>query len=207
MKTIYRTCLLLMLAIAMQHSAMAQNTDANLLRFINLHRNKGLDNAMAGISNSAYPVAVAVPVAELAFGFIDRRMKMREIGLETAEMAIANLIIVTGLKYGINRTRPYDVYPELQPYSRDSDPSCPSGTTSFAFNTATALSMHYQRWYVTAPAFAWAATVGYSRIHLGEHYPTDVFWGAVVGVGSAWLVQKGNAWLRHRHNQYLMVEP
>jgi undecaprenyl-diphosphatase len=49
------------------------------------------------------------------------------------------------------------------------------------------MSIQYKKWYVVVPAFAWAGSVGYSRLYLGEHYPTDVFAGAAIGIGSAYL--------------------
>jgi undecaprenyl-diphosphatase len=49
------------------------------------------------------------------------------------------------------------------------------------------LSIHFKKWYVIVPAYAWATSVGYSRMYLGEHYPTDVLVGAAIGTGSAYL--------------------
>ena len=90
------------------------------------------------------------------------------------------------LKWIVNRPRPYTSYPSdlvcLQPLV---DPSFPSGHTSLCFATATTLSLFYPRWYVVVPAFAWAIGVGYSRLYVGAHYPTDVVVGAMVGIGSA----------------------
>ncbi|MFZ9878471.1 MAG: phosphatase PAP2 family protein [Chitinophagaceae bacterium] len=38
-----------------------------------------------------------------------------------------------------------------------------------------------------APAYTFAGLVGYSRMYLGAHYPSDVIAGALVGSGTAWL--------------------
>jgi membrane-associated phospholipid phosphatase len=49
------------------------------------------------------------------------------------------------------------------------------------------LSIAFPKWYVIAPSFLWASGVGYSRMHLGVHYPSDVLVGALVGSGTAFL--------------------
>ena len=56
------------------------------------------------------------------------------------------------------------------------------------------MSIQYKKWYIVAPAFLWASSVGYSRLYLGEHYPTDVFAGATIGIASAYL----NEWLHKK---------
>ncbi len=38
--------------------------------------------------------------------------------------------------------------------------------------------------------FVWAAFVCYSRIYLGQHYPSDVFVGSLIGLLVAWMVSK-----------------
>ncbi|WP_256604704.1 phosphatase PAP2 family protein [Sphingobacterium multivorum] len=66
--------------------------------------------------------------------------------------------------------------------------SFPSGHTSSAFATASALSRAYSKWYVVAPSLLWASSVGYSRMYLGVHFPSDVLTGAVLGTGAAFAL-------------------
>lgn len=61
--------------------------------------------------------------------------------------------------------------------------SFPSGHATTAFALAAALSFWYPRW--TAAWLALAAVVGWSRIALGSHFPSDVVVGALLGVAVA----------------------
>ncbi|MEZ4731285.1 MAG: VanZ family protein [Caldilineaceae bacterium] len=66
-------------------------------------------------------------------------------------------------------------------------PSYPSGHAAMAFAAATLLGLTIrQRWLLVA-GLAAATLVGYSRLYLGHHYPSDVIGGAVLGaaVGAA----------------------
>lgn len=187
-------------ALCVAAGASAQNADIDLLKQINIGRNKGLDAGMQTVTNSVYPISAAFPVTELVAGYARHDKQLIANGWVTTAGLAGNFIITFGLKYSVNRTRPYVTYPQIQNYKVNKDASFPSGHTSFAFNTATSLVLAYPRWYVAAPAYAWAGVVGYSRMHLGMHYPTDVLVGAIVGAGTSYLSVKGNRWLKkHKH--------
>ncbi len=61
--------------------------------------------------------------------------------------------------------------------------------------------MAYPKWYIIAPSFAWASAVGYSRMALGVHYPSDVLAGAIIGSGSAYLCYKLNKWVNKKQSK------
>ena len=174
-------------------SANAQNWDINTLKSINPENPNS--NVWKGFSHSVYPVAIASPVALLATGFIKKDKNLQNKGWEMVGSLVINTVITQSLKFAVNRDRPFETYPgEVYPYQIDNSASFPSGHTSTAFATATTLTLEFKKWYVAVPAYAWAAGVGYSRLYLGEHYPTDVIAGAAVGAGSAllshWLSKK-----------------
>jgi undecaprenyl-diphosphatase len=176
----------------------AQNAGIRLLRNINGERTSSLDGPMIALTNSVYPISAAIPVTELIAGYTRRDKKLLAYGLQTTAGFALNTILTFGMKYAVNRPRPYKTYTGIHNYQNDLDPSFPSGHSSFAFCSATSLCLVWPRWYVIAPSFAWAAAAGYSRLYLGMHYPGDVLAGAVSGAGSAFLSLLGNRYLQYR---------
>ncbi|HEX6849433.1 MAG TPA: phosphatase PAP2 family protein [Chitinophagaceae bacterium] len=65
--------------------------------------------------------------------------------------------------------------------------SFPSGHTTTAFSMALIISYIINRktWSVILPLLALLA--GYSRVYLGQHFPTDIFAGMCIGIVSAIL--------------------
>ncbi len=63
--------------------------------------------------------------------------------------------------------------------------SFPSGhtTTAFAMALIMAYMVNNKIWSVLFPLFALLA--GYSRVYLGQHFPTDIFAGMCIGIVSA----------------------
>lgn len=168
-------------------SGSAQHADINWLRSINVNRNTELDPTFQFFSNSIMPVSIGTPVLITALGLISKQPSIRNKGLFIGEAFAVSSFITVVMKYGIQRDRPFITYPDIEKMSDGGSPSFPSGHTSSAFSTATALSIAFPKWYVIAPSFLWASGVGYSRMHLGVHYPSDVLVGAIVGSGTAFL--------------------
>jgi len=174
----------------------SQNFDINLLHSINSGNSAGWDNTNKIISQSIPPVTVAAPIACFLVGAIGKDSTAKRNSYVIGAGILTAGIISTGMKYSFNRPRPFVTYPDLIVKKMEAGhPSFPSGHTSCAFATATSLSLCYPEWYVIAPAFLWAGAVGYSRMELGVHYPSDVLVGAVVGAGSSWLMWKLNKYI------------
>lgn len=114
------------------------------------------------------------------------RAQYGSVATETAVSLLFTAAATSAVKNIVRRPRPYQAYPDslvcLQPVTGF---SFPSGHTSFAFSAATSLSLLYPRWYVALPAYLWAASVGFSRLYVGAHYPTDVLAGALLGTTCA----------------------
>ena len=179
----------------------AQNVDIDVLKKININRNTSLDGTFKSNSQSAVPISVATPILIYTLGLINNDSVAKQKALFIGETFLASAFITVVSKKIIKTDRPYDTYPMVQPVVSEASYSMPSGHTSTAFATATSLSLAYPKWYVVAPSFVWAGAIGYSRMHLGVHYPSDVLAGALVGSGSAYLTYKANQWINKKRKK------
>jgi membrane-associated phospholipid phosphatase len=170
----------------------AQQAEIKLLRRINLDRNKSLDPIFKTITNSVPPVCVGLPLSMFTVSLFNNDKNLQQQSIYVGITFLASSFVSTGLKYSFNRKRPFVTYPEIDKQTSESSPSFPSGYTSSAFSTATAISLTSPKWFVIAPSFLWAGAVGYSRLHLGVHYPSDVLAGALIGAGTSFLCYKIN---------------
>jgi membrane-associated phospholipid phosphatase len=78
--------------------------------------------------------------------------------------------------------------------------SFPSGHTATAFSLATSLALYTKRKILGILYLMLAILVGYSRVYLSQHFPADVFGGAIIGVLVAFWVFI----LMDKHNPRLM---
>ena len=184
----------------------AQNFDINTLRDINLKRDKSLDPTFKFFTNTASPISIGAPILIYSIGYLTKDYDLKKKGIYIGETFLANAFVTTALKYSIKRDRPFVSYPEIDKETTGGSNSFPSGHTSEAFCTATSLSIAFPKWYIIAPSFVWAGVVGYSRMDLGVHYPTDVLAGAIVGSGTAYLCYKLNHWINKKSNKSIFFE-
>ncbi|MCC6702534.1 MAG: phosphatase PAP2 family protein [Fluviicola sp.] len=167
-------------------SSWSQNTDLDLLMSINGSYTKNGGTAMTIVSESVTPVAFGVPATMFAVGWINHNKDLQWKSTEIFASQLTNTIIVTSMKLGFKRERPYDTYPDqITKYGHGGSYSFPSGHTSTAFAFATSMSINYPKWYIIVPCYTYASAVGYSRMYLGVHYPSDVLVGALIGSASA----------------------
>jgi membrane-associated phospholipid phosphatase len=176
----------------------SQNLDIDLLKQINVDRNRSLDGTFKVITNSAAPFSVAVPVILCGIGLINHDSATIRKSLTIGSSIAVTVILTTVAKYAFNRQRPFSTYSFIEKETSGGSPSFPSGHTSEAFSLATSVSLNYPKWYVIGPSFLWAGAVGYSRMDLGVHYPSDVLAGAILGSACAWLTFEVNQRLNHK---------
>ena len=158
-------------------------SELNTLRRIN--PNNPNNAVWNNLSNTSKYISVGVPVSYFVAGLIQDDKALKQKAAYTAAAILLNTASTTLLKNVVKRERPYNTHTGIFPDKIESDYAFPSGHTSSAFATATSLAITTKKWYVAVPAFAWSASVGYSRIYLGQHYPSDVIMGAIVGTSSA----------------------
>jgi membrane-associated phospholipid phosphatase len=106
-------------------------------------------------------------------GYAIRNERTKQVGTSLVEAQILNLVMTQGLKYAVNRERP-----DGGRYS------FPSGHASATFVTADVLLQEFGP-KAGVPAYAGAVYVAISRLSEKQHYPSDVVFGAAVGIACA----------------------
>ena len=125
----------------------------------------------------AVDIAIAAVIAGVALAEIWVSMV---IGL-----VITNLI----LKNWVARIRPYELIQGLECIVKKADDySFPSGHTTAAFALAMSASLLVASPTVRLVFLILAFGVGFSRVYLAVHYPSDVLAGALIGTSFALIV-------------------
>ncbi len=177
----------LALAIAV-HYRLTTSFDDLVRNWVHQHSSIGGARAMLGVSLLGSGDALA-PVVLLVIGLLLLRGHRRDALLLAVVMG-GEVILENGLKEFFHRPRPEPFFGLVTPASY----AFPSGhaLASWCFYGAVALifSRHFGSRRLRMAAWVLAiltiVAIGFSRIYLGVHYPTDVIGGYIVG--AAWMI-------------------
>ena len=119
--------------------------------------------------------------------------KTRRAGALALGGLFFSLLAVNGaIKHLVGRPRPWLAIEGLSVLVNEPDPnSFPSGHTSAAFAFAVAVYRELPIPWTRFAVLGAAICMGWSRIYVAVHYPSDVIAGAIVGGLCGWLA----AWL------------
>lgn len=158
--------------------------DLSVLNFIN----RTLSNQLL---NFIMPVLSRIGGNELYFviGLVllfSRKREFKVLGMALLAGLTVSYYVVGLLKISIARPRPFMALANvilLGPVEKGY--SFPSGHAATAFMTASLLANHFKRYFLF---YLLAALIGFSRIYMGVHYPSDVLTGAAIGITIGYLL-------------------
>jgi len=168
----------------------AQNWDTRILRSINRQYSPSVAPWVNRYENSVIFLVVGVPASLIIYGNLSNRMQYRNQGLQLATSTFLAYMTVYGLKKAVNRKRPYERYDWVRHDLVEEDRSFPSGhMAGSATLTAFLWTQPKVSKYIKMGALIWSVGVGVGRMYQGVHYPTDIIGGALIGVGSVFLIR------------------
>lgn len=167
---------------------MFSELDIAILTWMNHHYIPGSLPLLQGVSFITTYVSLAIILATLIVALVKRSRSLRQIFFVLAAVLALSGILSPLLKSMIYRERPFYTHEHIEKRSTGGESSFPSGHAMEAFAMATAVMLCFRKRAFTVLVFIWAALVGYSRITLGVHYPSDVVGGMIIGAGIGWLV-------------------
>lgn len=183
--------------VSIRLSGLAQNLDLRMLKAMNKNEYPQWDKTMRFTSNTVYPALAIAPASLVLTGYVNKDKVMMRNGVKTGLAIGFNALLTSGVKYTFKRKRPSVQYPnDIVRRTNSGIYSFPSGHTSNAFAMATALTLSTKKWYVAVPSYLYACGVGYSRMRLGVHFPSDVLGGMIIGIGSSLLVFQVDKWIQ-----------
>lgn len=166
--------------------------DPHIMNYFRSHE-KNLSDLNSTFSSGISAGEIAgVPVGLLFAGYARHDPYQVSTALLCADAYVDSAIPPLAIKAIARRQRPSEVAP-LTPFHdeffRDSwykGSSFPSGHSAAAFSVATVVARRYSnhKW-VPVLAYGMASVISLSRITGREHFPSDVFVGAVVGYATA----------------------
>ncbi len=163
-----------------------QALDVALFRFINLRlSNPLLDRVMPFFSGNSLFVPLLIVLGAMLIWKAGTRGRVCVV-MVALVVCLGDPLVVNTVKHAVGRPRPFKVIAgtHVPPQMGKTDSfSMPSAHTANWFAATLVLLVYFRR--SVSFMLPFAATVGFSRIYNGMHYPSDVLVGATLGAGYA----------------------
>jgi membrane-associated phospholipid phosphatase len=184
-----------------------ESLDVSLFRSINGQQSEQ-DGFFEYLDKVSIPAFIITPAVFLVAGAADDRSAF-DSGLE---MIASELVALGGtglMKMLVSRPRPFEALDGVRAKHLSSavGSSFPSGHASTAAALATTLILRHPRATVIIPSILVAGAIGFGRVYLGVHYPSDVVAGFAVGIVSAVVVHLFEADFRNLSDRLLGRRP
>jgi membrane-associated phospholipid phosphatase len=142
----------------------------------------GWHNTSRNISDGALYGASAVAGGIYLTGLFTSDEHSQEVGIRTAEAAADSVILYGAMKAIFQRQRPYSGPGEGRFFAGDwTNGSFPSGHAMFTWTIASAVAHQYHSIPLDLAMYGLASTVTVTRVTAGQHFPSDVFVGSILG--------------------------
>ncbi|NIN01269.1 MAG: phosphatase PAP2 family protein [candidate division Zixibacteria bacterium] len=120
-------------------------------------------------------------------GLVLHDHKSKETALLCLESVLLAQAVTKALKYVTGRARPYAnrgafSFDPLEFPPSSYSLSFPSGHATAAFALSSVIAERYRSWWVRLISYGFATAVSVSRLNNNVHFPSDVFWGGLVGI-------------------------
>ena len=169
-----------------------QQIEDSIMLFLQSIRNPVLSAILVPFTKSGNHGIIVIALILLTLFFKSERKTFFTAALG---LILGSLVTIILLKPYFMRPRPYAAIEGLTALvNMKKDPnSFPSGHTTAAFALAMGWQLASEKKWMKIFGWIFAVLMGFSRLYVGVHYPTDVLAGALIGtMGSviAWLIVK-----------------
>ena len=169
-----------------------QQIEDSIMLFLQSIRNPVLSAILVPITKSGNHGYIMIALILLTLFFKSERKTFFTAALG---LILGSLVTILFLKPFFMRPRPYAAIEGLVALVKmKKDPnSFPSGHTTAAFAMAMGWQLASEKKWLKTFGWIFAVLMGFSRLYVGVHYPTDVLAGALIGtMGSvvAWQIVK-----------------